>query len=83
MNSKKCEKVMNSFFELDKGERLELHDSLHLIFCKECRTKVRVLSKDKKHKSFLDGKFKACFDDKMGFEWFFDDFAFCAFGHFS
>ena len=48
MNSKKCEKVMNSFFELDTGARLELHDSLHLIFCKECRTKVRVLSKAEK-----------------------------------
>ena len=31
---------------------------------------------DKKYKSFLDGKFKACFDGKMGFERFFDDFAF-------
>ena len=39
--------------------------------------------RDKKYKSFLDGKFKACFDGKMGFERFFDDFAFCAFGHFS
>ena len=48
MNSKKCENVMNSFFALDKGERLELKDSLHLIFCKECRTKVRLLSRAEK-----------------------------------
>lgn len=48
MNSLKCEKVMNSFFELDKGERLELVDSIHLLFCKDCRTKVRLLTKSEK-----------------------------------
>ncbi|MGI5058382.1 hypothetical protein [Treponema pectinovorum] len=45
MSGKKCEKVMNSFFELDKGEHLKLLDSFHLLFCKDCRTKVRLLTK--------------------------------------
>lgn len=45
MNSKKCENFMNSFFELDKGERLPFKSSLHILFCKNCRTKVRLLSK--------------------------------------
>ena len=48
MNSKKCENVMTSFFELDKGERLPFLDSVHLLMCRECRTKVRALSKAEK-----------------------------------
>ena len=39
---------MNSFFALDKGEHLELKNSLHLIVCRDCRTKVRLLSRAEK-----------------------------------
>ena len=42
--TKQCEKVMNNFLELDKNQKLPLHITAHLLFCKECRSKVRVLT---------------------------------------
>lgn len=39
--NKKCEFYMNEFLKLDKNERLPLSLTLHLLFCKECRTTVR------------------------------------------
>lgn len=50
MSSKKetCEKVMDEFFLLDKDERLPFSSSLHLLRCKECRTKIRLMTKAEK-----------------------------------
>ena len=42
MNNEKCNKVMDKFLELDKDSRIPLSVSLHLIFCKKCRTQVRL-----------------------------------------
>ena len=39
-----CERAMNRFFVLDKGERLPLLLTLHLLSCKDCRTQVRLLT---------------------------------------
>jgi hypothetical protein len=76
MNSKKCEQVMDSFFSLDRDERLPLRDSVHLLFCKECRTKVRYLSKAQKlsaqplsqRESLSKAGLNAVFDNKTP-EW--------------
>ena len=43
MNRKSID-YMETFYSLDKHERLPLKISLHLLFCKECRTKVRNLT---------------------------------------
>lgn len=48
MNNEKCQKVMEDFFLLDRGEHLPLKSSIHLLKCKNCRTRVRVLSKAEK-----------------------------------
>jgi len=48
MNKKKCQKTMDDFFSLDKNERLPFIDSIHLLTCRECRTKVRLLTKAQK-----------------------------------
>lgn len=42
--NRKCIDYMETFYSLDKHERLPLKISLHLLFCKECRTKVRNLT---------------------------------------
>ena len=39
-----CERVMDRYMELDKGERLPIPVTMHLLHCKECRTQVRLLS---------------------------------------
>ena len=38
----KCTRMMDVFFALDKRERLPLGLTAHLLFCKECRTAVRL-----------------------------------------
>lgn len=43
-NAASCEKVMNRFLELDKGERLPFLLTLHLLRCKDCRTQVRLMT---------------------------------------
>lgn len=48
MNSNKCEHIMDSFYSLDKGEKLPFSSTLHLFACKDCRTKVRYLTKAEK-----------------------------------
>ncbi len=54
-NEKKCEEMMNTFYMLDKDERIPAKVSLHLLCCKECRTKVRMLTKAEK---LAAGEFK-------------------------
>ncbi|MCR5724836.1 MAG: hypothetical protein K6G80_07120 [Treponema sp.] len=39
-----CERTMNRFLELDKGERLPLAVTLHLLWCRDCRTQVRLMT---------------------------------------
>ncbi|MGL4981442.1 MAG: hypothetical protein ACRC4W_01055 [Treponemataceae bacterium] len=39
-----CEKIMDIFFALDKNERLPLAVTMHLLFCKKCRSEVRILT---------------------------------------
>ena len=43
-----CEKTMDTFYGLDKGERLPFSASKHLLVCKKCRSRVRLLSKAEK-----------------------------------
>jgi hypothetical protein len=38
----KCTEVMDAFFALDKGERLPLSMTLHLLTCKGCGNQVRL-----------------------------------------
>lgn len=45
---KKCSNVMDTFFSLDKGERLPFLCTMHLLLCKSCRTKVRLLARTEK-----------------------------------
>lgn len=42
-NSERCEKIMNEYLMLDKNQRVPLFISLHLLFCKKCRTQVKML----------------------------------------
>lgn len=39
--NKTCDFYMDKFFSLDKNDRLPLSLTIHLLFCKECRTTVR------------------------------------------
>ena len=39
-----CEKAMDRFLELDKGERIPLQVTAHLLRCRHCRTQVRLMS---------------------------------------
>jgi len=43
-----CEEMMNIFYALDKNEVIPFKVSMHLLTCKECRTKVRLLTKAEK-----------------------------------
>ena len=43
-----CSEVMNNYLSLDKGERVPLGVTLHLITCKECRNQVRALKRAEK-----------------------------------
>ena len=42
MNNK-CENFMNQYLMLDKGERVPLKISLHLLGCKKCREQIKLL----------------------------------------
>ncbi|MBP5283848.1 MAG: hypothetical protein J6Y93_04205 [Treponema sp.] len=44
MNSEKCQKVMDSFLELDKNERMPLSMTMHMLVCKNCRRQVHYLT---------------------------------------
>ena len=39
-----CEKAMDRFLKLDKGERIPLQVTAHLLRCRHCRTQVRLMS---------------------------------------
>lgn len=41
---KNCENYMEKFFSLDKHARLPFKLSMHLLFCKKCRSQVRALT---------------------------------------
>lgn len=43
MNNSKCNTIMDEYLMLDKGERVPLHITLHLITCKECRKQIKLL----------------------------------------
>ena len=53
-----CKTTMNTFFELDKNERLPVKITLHLLRCKKCRSLVRSLTLAEKasSKSLLQTK---------------------------
>ncbi len=40
---KNCNEVMEEYLSLDKGERIPLGITLHLLACKRCRSQVRLL----------------------------------------
>ena len=42
MNNK-CEDFLNQYLMLDKGERVPLRISLHLLCCKKCREQIKLL----------------------------------------
>lgn len=42
MNNK-CEDFLNQYLMLDKGERVPLRISLHLLGCKKCREQIKLL----------------------------------------
>lgn len=44
----KCNDFLEIFYGLDKQEHLPIKLSLHLLFCRECRTTVRKLTKAEK-----------------------------------
>lgn len=45
MKSKEvCEKIMDSYIALDRGEVVPFKVWIHLLFCSQCRTEVRFLS---------------------------------------
>lgn len=43
-NTEKCEKIMDEFLMLDKKQALPVSVCLHLLACKECRTRVRLMT---------------------------------------
>ena len=43
-NSEKCEKIMDKYLMLDKRQALPICVCLHLLSCKKCRTKVRLMT---------------------------------------
>ena len=51
MNNETCEKNMDTFFSLDKYERIPLRLTLHLLSCKKCRNQVHYLSLAEKYAS--------------------------------
>lgn len=57
---KKCNDYLDIFYSLDKHERLPFKVSLHLFFCRECRTTVRKLTEAEK---LLSEKALAASDD--------------------
>ena len=50
-NKKHCENILNRYLLLDKGERVPLSVSLHLLRCSKCREKIELLKKAEKELS--------------------------------
>ena len=46
--NKKCEFYMDSYLSLDKGERVPLKLTSHLLFCPECRRQIKAMSRARK-----------------------------------
>lgn len=45
---KNCNEIMEQYLSLDKGERIPLELTLHLLSCKRCRSQVRLLRQAEK-----------------------------------
>lgn len=43
-----CDKVMDTYFGLDKGERVPMDVTLHLLTCKKCRKQVKMIKSAEK-----------------------------------
>lgn len=43
-NDKRCENAMNTYLQMDKHRPLPINVIMHLLFCKKCRTQVRMLN---------------------------------------
>ena len=43
MKNNKCEKIMNEYLMLDKGEKVPLSLSFHILGCKKCRRQIQML----------------------------------------
>jgi hypothetical protein len=48
MNSEKCNEIMDSYLELDKGEHIPFSMTAHLLFCRKCRREVRLMARAEK-----------------------------------
>ena len=46
--NKKCEFYIDSYLSLDKGERVPLKLTAHLLFCPECRRQIKAMSRARK-----------------------------------
>lgn len=44
MKNKKCNKIIERFLQLDKNQRLPLSITLHILSCKSCKNKIRMMS---------------------------------------
>lgn len=42
--NKNCNKIMNDFLAMDKGERLSINMTMHLLSCNKCRMQVRAMT---------------------------------------
>lgn len=47
-NAELCNKMMDEYFSLDKGERVPLKLTLYFLSCKDCRNQVRMLKSAEK-----------------------------------
>ena len=45
MKNDTCQNVMDTYFALDKNQRIPLKITLHLLSCKDCRTNIRMMTK--------------------------------------
>jgi hypothetical protein len=44
MKNKKCNKIIERYLQLDKNQRLPLAITLHILSCKSCKNKIRMMS---------------------------------------
>jgi hypothetical protein len=44
MNNEKCNKIMDQYLELDRGQHLPLSLTMHLLFCKKCRREIKCMA---------------------------------------
>lgn len=47
-NKMKCETIMNRYLMLDKGEKVPLNITLHLMKCEKCREKINLIKNAEK-----------------------------------